>query len=265
MSQRGTLVAVIGLGIVLATGSLAFLASAADDGAPLLAKRVSPLLADLIVTPYSEFAGARDLGGNERLRFGVMIANVGEGDFRLRARRSNLFSEDWSVVQQIPEAQGGVTERLTPATLVFGGDGHDHWHIREVEAHRIEALDGTVLGEVVKEGFCFFDTDLVDDTLSGVPVRAVYHSKGCGGQIESRVTMGLSVGWGDEYPWHMFEQQIDVTTIPDGTYRLRAVADPYGWFEEKDETNNEYWEEFALTRDNNGIPDVRVLRSSNTQ
>ena len=51
--------------------------------------------------------------------------------------------------------------------------------------------------------------------------------------------MGLSVGWGDEYPWHLFEQEIDITDLPEGRYRLRATADPFDWFDELDETNNE--------------------------
>ena len=50
--------------------------------------------------------------------------------------------------------------------------------------------------------------------------------------------MGLSVGWGDEYPWHLFEQEIDITDLQ-GRYRLRATADPFDWFDELDETNNE--------------------------
>ena len=50
--------------------------------------------------------------------------------------------------------------------------------------------------------------------------------------------MGLSVGWGDEYPWHLFEQEIDIS-FPEGRYRLRATADPFGWFDELDEANNE--------------------------
>ena len=67
----------------------------------------------------------------------------------------------------------------------------------------------------------------------------MYASEDCGGQFDSANLMGLSVGWGDEYPWHLFEQEIDITDLPEGRYRLRATADPFDWFDELDETNNE--------------------------
>jgi hypothetical protein len=249
--------------VALATiGGVLFVSMNQEDGPAPLPERVSPLLPDLMVAPFSEFAGARDEGGNERIRFGVIIGNMGAGDFRLRAKRSAFFTDDWQVTQHVVEAAGGFTAQVTPATLVYGGDGHEHWHIEQVENHTLETLDGEVLGEVVKQGYCFFDTTPLQVDLAGAPSEAVWRSRGCGGSTSSVVTMGLSIGWGDEYPWHMFDQQIDVTDVPDGTYRLRATADPFGWFEELDETNNEYWETFELTRDDEGIPDVRVVSTS---
>lgn len=233
-----------------------------DTGPDPLPERVSPLLPDLIIAPFNEFAGARDLNGAERIRFGVIIGNIGAGDFRLQARRTAFFTDDWQVVQQVVEAGGGFTAQDTPATLIYGGDAHDHWHIKQVENHTLETLDGVVLGDVVKQGYCFFDTTPLQLDLPGAPSEAVWRSRGCGGVADSVVQMGLSVGWGDVYPWHMFDQQIDVTGVPDGTYRLRATADPIGFFEELDDSNNEYWEEFELTRDQDGIPDVRVIRTS---
>ena len=190
-----------------------------------------------------------------------MIVNGGDGDFLLRARRSNLLSDDWRVTQRVVEAGGGYTEVASDATLVYGGDGHGHWHIREVESHTIESLDGKVLGTVVKSGFCFFDTNVIDAALPGTPPAAQYRSVGCGTQIDSAVTMGLSVGWGDEYPWHLFEQEIDITDLPDGTYRLRAVADPFGWFEELDETNNEVTTDITL-RVEDEIPYIEEVGAS---
>jgi hypothetical protein len=254
--------AVLALAIAGTIGGVLYVSMHPDEGPAPLPARVSPLLPDLVVAPFSEFTGARDLGGNERLRFGVIIGNEGAGDFKLRARRSAFFTDDWAVVQQVDEAGGGFTARTTPATLVYGGDGHEHWHIKQVERHTLETLDGEVLGEVVKQGYCFFDTNPLGLDVPRTPSEPVWSSRGCGGKGDSVATMGLSVGWGDEYPWHMFDQQIDVTSVPDGTYRLRAVVDPFGWFEELDETNNEYWEEFELTRDEFGLPAVKVLRTS---
>lgn len=246
---------------VVAVGA-AIVAPALGVPTPLV-ERVDPKLPDLSIAPYSEVAGARDAATKEeRLRFGVMLTNVGAGDLRLRATRPNLFSEEWTVRQEVVEGGGGFTAVATPATLIFAGDGHDHWHVREVEAHRLETLDGEILGEVVKQGFCFFDTDAVVPAPADAPADATYHSGGCGGPYDVSIAMGLSIGWGDEYPWHMFEQQIVVSDVPDGQYRLRAIADPSDIIEELDETNNEYWEVIELTRDIEGIPDIVVVGTS---
>ncbi len=58
----------------------------------------------------------------------------------------------------------------------------------------------------------------------------------------------------------MFQQEIDISDIPEGTYRLRAVADPDGWFDELDESNNEYTVEITW-HIKDGAPYVEVLGS----
>jgi hypothetical protein len=59
----------------------------------------------------------------------------------------------------------------------------------------------------------------------------------------------------------MLDQQIDVSDLPDGRYRLRAAADPFGWFDELDEANNEAWTDLELFSEE-GIPAVRILGTS---
>ena len=105
-----------------------------------------------------------------------MIVNQGEGDFLLRAAGPTR----WPTTGRSPSASStkAATRKRPSATLVYGGDGHDHWHVKEVESHVIEDLDGNVLGSVVKSGFCFFDTDAVRPDLrsardEGVCIRGL--------------------------------------------------------------------------------------------
>ena len=130
-----------------------------------------------------------------------------------------------------------------------------------MESHRLEAPDGRVLGEVVKSGFCFFDTNAVTPAVPGAPAKPVYRTSDCGAPLDTRVRMGLSVGWGDEYPWHLFQQEITIDGVPPGRYRLRAIADPFGWFDELDEDNNDVWTDIELS-DIDGFPDVQVIGTS---
>jgi len=233
-----------------------------DDPAPV-SVRAQPLFPDLSVQPIGEInAGVDTATGRRVLNFGVMLTNLGAGEFRLRAQRSHLLSDDWRVIQLVSEEGGGYTETRTSATLVLGGDGHDHWHIRDVESHQVETPDGQVVGRVQKAGFCFFDTTHVAPELPDSPPQKVHRAAECGGRFDTRTGMGLSVGWGDDYPWHLIGQAVDITDLPDGTYRVRAVVDAYGWFDELDETNNEVWSDIQLSTGPDGLPVVRVLGTS---
>ena len=40
---------------------------------------------------------------------------------------------------------------------------------------------------------------------------------------------------------------MELTGIPDGRYRIREIADPFNWFDELDETNNETWVEVDIS------------------
>jgi hypothetical protein len=212
------------------------------------------------MTPIDYVDGA--FAGEEvqpTLRVGGAIGNIGAGDFILSARRSWPVSDDWVVYQQVPEAGGGFTERRTAADLVWGTDRHDHWHVAAVEVHRLERIDtGAVLAETIKQGYCFFDVDTVEPPVPNTPERAVWPEAACDGRLATSLTIGLSVGWSDIYPYDMYEQHIDLSDVPNGRYRLRQIADPYDWFEELNETNNETWVDVEITREGL-IPEVVIV------
>jgi hypothetical protein len=50
--------------------------------------------------------------------------------------------------------------------------------------------------------------------------------------------MGLSVGWGDKYPWNIAYQYIDISRLPYGNYCLSLTADPNREFMEANVFNN---------------------------
>lgn len=262
---RDRLALPVTIALALATsGVMAWAVGAfADENYPgPVVSRSQPLLPDLAMGPIEDIAVGTTETGNQRLRFAATIVNRGAGEFVVRARRAWIGSEDWTVEQWIQEAGGGYSVRPTDATLVFGGDGHGHWHVKQVEVHQIETLDGVVLGRLVKQGFCFFDTNAMGSGVEGAPRHATWDARGCAGTFDTRVRMGLSVGWGDKYPWHLLDERIDVTGLPDGSYRIRQIADPNDQFEESDETNNEVWVDIELTTRSDGLRTTRVIAAA---
>ena len=201
--------------------------------------RRRPLLPDLVMAPIVDVNPGYSAGA-PLLRFSATIGNVGAGDFLLAARRVAPWTDHWTITQRVQEADGGFTERPTPGGLVFSTDQHDHWHVEDLEIHRLERVDtGEVVGQVLKQGFCPYDTDPLRPDLPRAPETAFYPEDGCGGRFTVALRVGVSVGWGDEYSWDFIEQKVDLTGLPAGRYRIVQIADPNNWFEELDETNNE--------------------------
>jgi Lysyl oxidase len=186
--------------------------------------------------------------GQWRLRFSAIIVNVGTGPFEFRARRSSTTSS-WSTWQVIYDDAGGSRSVSTPSVqLVYGGDGHDHWHVKDRESYRLVPLDTTSTDRVGhKAGFCFFDNYQYKLTLPGAPQSPVYPRSGCGTQDSLKLKTGLSVGWGDKYEWSLPDQYIDITGLADGTYRLSATADQGDFFQESSNSNNSTWADLRIT------------------
>jgi hypothetical protein len=164
--------------------------------------------------------------GRRLLRFSAIIVNVGVGPFELRSRRTDTNSS-WTSRQVIYNDAGGLRTVDTPSVqLVYGGDGHNHWHVKDLEKYRLVPLDNTS-GERIgqKAAFCFFDNYQYKLALPGAPQAAVYRRWGCGTRGSLRLKTGLSVGWGDNYQWSLPDQYIETSGLPNGTYRLWATAD----------------------------------------
>ena len=184
--------------------------------------------------------------GRRLLRFTTIIVNVGAGPFETIGRRPDTGTTQMAVSQRIYNSAGSYRQVSTPAVMFWAGDGHDHWHVRDVEAYRLIRLDnGRRVGTGAKHGFCYFDNTAYRLGLVGAPSAPVYG--GCGRAGDLRVSTGLSVGWGDTYPAGIAFQWIDITGLKAGRYRLRAIADPANWFAETNNANNSTWVDLKLT------------------
>ncbi len=90
----------------------------------------------------------------------------------------------------------------TPATLVWGGDGHNHWHVQRVAINRLVSrlgkdgrpVPGAKGWPDAKIGFCYYDgIRQADDAAQD----AVYSRYSCGSSTsDTAVGMGLSAGAG---------------------------------------------------------------------
>lgn len=231
------------------------------DPPPPLAEPRRPRLPDLTMPALIELVGAVEQKGDEQqLFFTASIANVGPGPFIVHAVRGDERGA-WRISQRFREPDGTTTEAISPGTVVWGGHGHEHWHVQLGASYEIRSPEGDVLRRHEKVGYCFFDQKPLDLSLAAAPKVPFFKKDTCSEHGALTLDMGLSPGWHDPYTWALPDQRVDITGLPDGEYRLWAKADPGDWFRESDETNNVAWADLRLTT-SASPPRVRVLRKS---
>jgi len=223
--------------VMVLTGALALLAQPGHA--------VADKLPDLRMARLRDFQVQTLTDGTRLLRFTTIIVNVGVGPFETRGRRTDLGTKTMSAAQVIYNDAGGSRTVATSATMIYSGDGHDHWHVKNLERYVLTSADGSRRRTGAKTGFCFFDNTQHNLSLPGAPQSPIY--TGCGSQSALTVKMGLSVGWGDTYHYSLAGQYVDITGLPLGRYRLRVTADRANWFLEANNTNNFTWVDLDLT------------------
>lgn len=187
------------------------------------------------------------VNGRRLLRFTTIMVNRGPGHFEVRGWRPSTAYSRMAIDQVIFDDAGGYRRRATGSSGTYAGDGHDHWHVNEIMTYELWKVgDRSIKREGAKTGFCFFDTTAWNLGLRGARSVSYYREEWCGarGALSNRV--GISVGWGDRYPWNFAYQWIDVTNLPAGAYKVRATVDIQDWFLEKDEYDNCKWTRIRL-------------------
>lgn len=226
----------------IVVSALALVAAAAPASAG-----AADRLPDLAMAPLGDFR-VEKTAGRKLLRYTATVVNVGGGKFEVEGARASSSEPEMSVMQRIFDDAGGSRLRTTAARMYFSGDGHNHWHVRDLEESSLDRLDnGVKVGSGAKHGFCFYDNVAFRLGLPGAPASAFYTTCGTTGTVLNQ-TMGLSVGWGDAYYYWLVDQWVDITTVGAGRYRLTTTADTRDWFLESDEANNTTWTDLQLKK-----------------
>ncbi|MBI2780963.1 MAG: hypothetical protein HYX55_04085 [Chloroflexi bacterium] len=245
------------LALALAAGMFTFGFAPADTG---YRPDPTPILPDLAVLAPFDFT--IEVKQDRRLlRFSTVLVNVGPGPFQLFGFDPDGVTgmgESLQVRQQILQSDGTFRTIPTTATMVWAADGHDHFHIADLQRIQLQNLQSEALRASAKTGFCFLDSYVFRSKEPSYFDKARFV---CNVAPDRTVPMGISVQWGDVYRRTIAFQWIDITGLPDGDYLIEILADPPtdtgGQLQEADETNNRGWATIRLRGSR-----VQVLSSS---
>jgi len=193
-------------------------------------------LPDLRVRPPSGLyiVDERNEGGPVRLKFTTLIWNAGPGPLEVRGDPDD--AEGGLEVEQHAIDMHGRWHAVGAVGRFDFEHRHGHLHLEGFADYELWSLPngptgeaGARIAENVKIGFCLMDNVVVDEALASD--EAAY--LGCEAEVQ-----GISPGYGDLYVADLYEQDIDVTDVPDGRYRLVNIANPDGVLHEADPSNN---------------------------
>ena len=108
--------------------------------------------------------------GQSRLRFTTVIINIGNGPFQVWGHDPQPDGQ-MLVDQQIRNNDGSWATFPTNYRMYFAGDGHSHWHVRDLEAYELRNSNASIKRTGEKHGFCFFDNYKFNLALPAAPQR----------------------------------------------------------------------------------------------
>jgi len=160
-----------------------------------------------------------------RLVFDSTIGNVGEGPLILTAKRTP--GTDTMTAHQVIRRSDGSTRvrRAVAGVLKFvQASDHQHWHLMGIDRYELWTRTASRrLRRDRKQGFCLGDRYQLSANrpIPHQPRRPAYPGY-CGKNRPdlTRITEGITVGWGDNYPANIEGQFIDIDGIAPGKYLL---------------------------------------------
>lgn len=192
------------------------------------------LLPDLSIVEPKQIYIVNQGEGKKTLRFSTTFTNIGQGPLEIYGQ-SNTKTQTTYTTQFIKKRDGSG-EYHEVGNFVFHPT-HGHWHLEKHVLYQVWRLDknqdkGEELASTDKMSFCIWDENSYDLSLPGAPQSRVYNWD-CDNKYQ-----GLSVGWSDTYTAQTEGQELDISSIPDGSYILTFEVNPDKKIIESDYDNN---------------------------
>ena len=166
-----------------------------------------------------------------QLSFDAAFDNVGAEPLRIEGHKSENASGRMVADQVISYSDGSTRLNQDVGELQFAeSEDHRHWHFFQFMRYELaRPADEEAVAPDQKTGFCLgdrYNTDPSDTLPREPPMPGAFDvppsNDWCAQNEPDRttLTMGLSVGHGDNYKAFLDGQSIDITDVPEGHYYL---------------------------------------------
>ena len=226
----------------------------------------------------------------DMLRFSNSIANTGENNWQVRrgvqlseetnpelmdyARSLGLDTSELAVTaQELLNEDGSIAAVIPDAALSEYHPEHKHFHIGETAQFGIEKRNASggwdpVTGlEIVKTTFCLIDINQIQSAGSSDPYEYEIIKSPANANAYNDCfadVQGIQDGWIDRYSHSLQGQEVNITSLAAGTYRLKVEVNPSNWFLESDYSNNIATVGFELHRNKQGQATLTELPEWNS-
>ena len=217
-------------GVCGTSGAIAQSAAAATIAYPDLQVQV----------PTDEISIGHPTPGTKSLQFSHVTWNAGAGPLEIRPSYNSATGISQGLQALYASSGGGhwTFDHTVPIVgpMIWDPPSDYRFPLSKFWLYSVGADGG--IGSLVatspKVDFCM----TADTFVGGVPNTPSSTAYPGGDCNSPGGTLGLDVGWGDKYDATDGGENIDITGLPDGTYWLRAEADPDHYLAESDVSNN---------------------------
>ena len=196
-----------------------------------------------VLTPPSLISIGNPTPSTRELRFSHITWDAGAGPLEIRPTYNPATGQSWAVQRLYTRTgSGGLSMVMDvpiaiPLYWVPPSDYRFPMSGFGLYSSDVNGSIGTLVAASPKVNFCMTADTGVGGVLAvpNTPSSSAYPEVDC---TDPNGILGLSVGWGDQYDYTDPGENIDITSLPDGVYWLRSIADPYHLLQDSSPANN---------------------------
>ena len=192
-----------------------------------------------VMTPPSLISIGNPTPSTREFRFSHVTWDAGAGPLEIRPAYNAATGQSWAVQRLYSRDSSGnlsfVMDVPIAVPLYWVPPSDYRFPMSGFGLYSdVNGSIGILMAASPKVNFCM-TADVGVGGVPNTPTSSAYPPIDC---TDPNGILGLSVGWGDQYDYTDPGENIDITSLPDGIYWLRSIADPYHLLQDSSTADN---------------------------